>query len=117
MSNFQHLREEIAERLTAAGLTEVTLDPRGQAPMVLVDAPSSVTRTNAGATWDVTVPVRVIHPPPGNTEALTWLLDQLASALLAVGGDDARTTTYDLSDKAHPAYTFDVVETMVTPCP
>jgi hypothetical protein len=115
VNNFQHAREEIAEKLTAEGM-EVTLDPRGQPPMVLVDAPSLVARSNAGATWEVTIPVRIIHPPPGNTEALAWLLDQLASALSAVPGDDARSTTYSLNDKDHPAYSFDVVSTLLTPC-
>ena len=115
MNSFQALREEIAEKLTAGGL-EVTLDPRGQVPMVLVDAPSVVARSNAGATWDVTIPIRVIHPPPGNTEALAWLLDQLALALSAVEGQDARSTTYSLNDKEHPAYSFDVSTTMITPC-
>jgi hypothetical protein len=118
VSVFTEARNAIAATLTAAGVTGVSLDPRGQPPMVLVDAPSGVIPENTGTTWLLTIPVRLIYPPPGGTEALEWLLEALEPVLVALGPDEcsARAGTYSLNDKDHPAYHVEVTRQLITPC-
>jgi hypothetical protein len=116
VSVFDDVREEIKATLVAAGLTNVTLDPRGQPPMVLVDAPSLVETEHAGATWNVTVPVRLIHPPPGDAQSLSWLLAHLEPVLEALSATSARSGTYALNEKDHPAYTVTTDHQIVVPC-
>jgi hypothetical protein len=117
MSVFDDVREEIKATLETAGLTKVTLDPRGQPPMILVDAPSLVETEHAGATWTVTVPVRIIHPPPGDATALGWMLTQLEPVMLALGAASARSGTYALdNNKDQPAFTVTVDRQVIVPC-
>ena len=115
MNAFNTERETIAGKLTAAGALNVTLDPRSPPPCILVDAPS-VDRTQGVGGWACTIPVRLLAPAPGNTDALTWLLDQLEvvlgvypSALPAFPGTVTR------NDADLPAYTVPVAVTVPNP--
>jgi hypothetical protein len=118
MSSFSEARNAVAATLTAAGVTPVSLDPRGQPPFVLVDAPSSVAPQNAGSTWNLAIPVRIIAAPPGNAEALDWMLEQLETVLVALDPNDctARAGTYPVNDKDCPAYLVDVSRQIIVPC-
>lgn len=118
MSAFAEARNAVAATLTAGGVEHVSLDPRGQPPFVLVDAPSTVNPENGGMTWSLVIPVRIIASPPGNSEALDWMLTQLELALVALDPNDctARAGTYPLNDKDCPAYLAEVSRQIIVPC-
>ena len=92
--------------LTALGLTPVT-DPRNARPMsVFVELPT-VTAFNYNV-GDITLRLRVLAPPPGNSDAGDYLMtitDQILASSIAVtdmapgnvqvGGQDL--PTYDLT--------------------
>ena len=118
MDAFTQARAELKATLEAAGIDNVTLDPRLEPPGVLVDAPSSVEPANGGATWTLVIPVRLIAPPPGNADALDWLLATLEPVMVAIGIDEARARagTYSLNDKDCPAYSVEVSRVQIVPC-
>ena len=104
MSNLQAHRVTLAGKLYAAGLP-AQLDPRAVPPFVLVDAPTVNGGIGIGG-WSVEYPVRVVAPPPGNAEALVWLLEQTELILRTLGPAAADPGTYDADGKACPAYTL-----------
>jgi hypothetical protein len=84
---FQTEREAIAGKLTAAGVA-VTLDPRVEAPYVLVELPRVIGAAGIGA-WNGELTVRLAAPPPGDADAAAWLLDQLEPVMVALAGATA----------------------------
>lgn len=115
MNVFQAEREAIAGKLTAAGVTGVTLDPRAPLPCVLVDAPTVDTSQGVGG-WRVTVPISIIAAPPGGTDALAWLLDQLEPVLAAYpGAVPATPGTVIRNDVDCPAYTVPIATDIANP--
>jgi hypothetical protein len=112
---FDQVRAELAGKLTAADVAAVTVDPRAPIPCVLVDVPTVDVSAGVGG-WRVTVPVRIIAAPPGGTEALTWMLDQLEAVMvLWPGAVPAAPGTYPRNDQDCPAYTVPVVVDVTNP--
>ena len=84
----------IAGKLTAAGVENVTLDPRGSL-CVLVDLPEITGLEGVGG-WSATYTIKLIVAPPGDLDALGWLLDQLEPVLVTFPAP-AEPTTVDHS--------------------
>lgn len=115
MNVFQAEREAIAGKLTAAGVKPVTLDPRAPLPCVLVDVPSIDIGQGVGG-WRVTIPVKIIAAPPGGTDALAWLLDQLEPVLTTYpGAVPAAPGTIDRNGVDCPAYTVPIPANIANP--
>ena len=115
MNVFQAERESIAGKLTAAGVAAVTLDPRAPLPCVLVDVPSIDVAQGVGG-WRVTIPVRIIAAPPGGTDALGWMLDQLEPVLATYPvAVPAAPGTVNRNDVDCPAYTVPVAADITNP--
>lgn len=107
VSNLNDERAVIAGKLTAAGVSPVTLDPASSAPFVLVGPPRSDGAAVGIGGWAVRYPVVVAAAPPGDLAALAWQLDQLELVLRTLGpSDDWAPGTYDPAGKALPAYTI-----------
>lgn len=102
MSTFSNVRQARADLLTAAGLTDVTLDPAANVPMVLVDAITVRAAAGVGG-WTGELPVRIVVPGPGNADALAMLEDRLEVVLATLGGAPAVPETYGPTEL--PAYT------------
>jgi hypothetical protein len=86
--------DEIVSRLDAGttGL-HVTRDPGTlQPPCVLVDVPTITSATMRG--YQVTLPVRLIVPGPGNLKAAEQLLDLLPDLLNVLQEDNATPGSY-----------------------
>jgi hypothetical protein len=113
VNGFQTAREELAGKLTAAGVPAV-LDPRAAPPCVLVGPPTVTARQGIGG-WSTTIPVRIISAPPGDDAGLGWMLDQLEVVLLTLGGGTADVGTYDVAGKDCPAYTVPVPVDVANP--
>lgn len=106
-------RTALADRLGAAGLP-VTLDPRVQPPAVLVDVP--VGEATELRTWSYRHVVKLCAVPPGDADALTWLLDTLAVVLGVVGpGAEWRPGTVTVADKDLPAYIVEAPASIPNP--
>ena len=74
MSELGDARDVLAAKIAAAGL-RVSTDPRElNPPCVLVGAPNIIVRVGSCALEEV-VPVLVVAPPPGNADAVDWLLE------------------------------------------
>lgn len=104
MNTFDDVRQAMAGKLTAAGVA-VTLDPAAVAPFVLVGAPTVNGAAGVGG-WESSVPVVIAATPPGNADALAWLLDQLELVLRTLGAASAVPGTYDVGGKDLPAYSI-----------
>lgn len=100
MSVINDARLELVAKLAAAGIP-ATSDPAAVAPFVLVGPPVISKGAGIGG-WSVDYPVRVVHTPPGNADALEWQLDQVELVLRTLGPADAFPGTY--GDQALPAY-------------
>lgn len=105
MSTFHDVRAEVAGKLTAAGVPDVTLDPAANVPYVLVDA-ITVTGSAGYGGWTGTLPVRIVVPPPGNAAALAALEDRLELVLVALGGIPSDPGVIGPTEA--PAYTVSV---------
>jgi hypothetical protein len=114
VNTFQAERETLAGKLTAAGVPDVTLDPRAPLPCVLVDAPTVIAAAGR-AGWETQFPIQILSPPPGSGETLTDMLDRLEAVLRTVGGVPATPGTYPRGDDVVPAYTVTVTRTVANP--
>lgn len=114
MSVFADVAEDIAGKLTAAGVTGVTLDPRGQLPCVLVD----LARVTGGAGiggWTAVYEVKAIVPPPGDLDAVSWLYNQLELVLGVFPGSTAEPRQIERGDALAPGYVVDVTVPVPNP--
>lgn len=112
MYDFNGFRADLAGKLAATGL-HVTLDPRNVTPpMVVVGLPEITGRLTA-CSVAVTVDVTPVAPPPGNQDAIGWLLDALATILDATAWESASPSSFSLSPTQDlPAYTVAVSATV-----
>ena len=111
MSDIGDARETMAEKVAAAGLRAV-LDPRElNVPCVLIGTPTIITREGFCA-LEAVIPVLAVAPPPGNADAVDWLLETVET-LFGVLSDatQAVPTTVTVAAVEAPAYE---VETRVT---
>ena len=105
MTVFGDVRADMAAKLTAAGLTNVTLDPAALPPFVLVDLATVDTAQGVGA-WGATVPVKVVIPPPGDAAGAAALEAGLEVVLTTLGFARAVPGRYTTGDgKELPSYT------------
>ncbi len=111
---FDETREQIAGKLSAAGVANVTLDPRGQLPCVLVALPRVLGAEGIGG-WAVEFPIQLISPPPGDLDAAHWLLDQLEAVLGTYYGAPAEPTTIVRNDADCPAYIVTLLNSITSP--
>lgn len=114
MNVFEAEREDIAGKLAANGVANVTLDPRGQLPCVLVELPRVFGTEGVGG-WSVEFHIHIIASPPGDRDALTWLLDQLEAVLGAFYGAPAEPTTITRNDADCPAYVVRLMRSLTSP--
>ena len=94
-------RAQLAGKIAAGG-TVVTMDPRALPPCVLLGAPEFVRTVGVGG-WLINYPVHVIAAPPGNADALDWMLDTVEAVIAAAGFAPFTPGTY--GDTSNPAYT------------
>lgn len=102
MSAFGDVRADYAGKLTAAGLTAVTLDPAALPPFVLVDA-ITVDRAEGIGGWASRLPIRLVVPVPGDAAALAALETMLETVLVTLGAAPAVPDTYGPNEL--PSYT------------
>lgn len=93
--------------LSDAGLPVVTDARNAQPPCVIVDPPA-VSPVQSGYLVALSFPVTLVAPPPGNRDAVQWLLtaadDVLAAATVTGGGPGS----YTLGTVECPAYELTV---------
>ena len=95
MTAFGDNRAELAGKLAAAGVANVTLNPAANPPCTLIGGASSGGRPAAGiGAWPAVVPVRILVPPPGDAAALAALEAELELVLTTLGYTDYTLTTY-----------------------
>lgn len=114
MNVFQAEREAIAGKLTAAGVVNVTLDPGAQLPHVLVDLPR-VTGSEGIGGWSAEYRIQIAAPPPGDSAALAWMLDQLEPVLATLATAFAEPQTVTRFDVDVPAYVVAVTRSLSNP--
>ena len=114
MNVFEAEREAIAGKLTAGGVDYVTLDPRGEPPCVLVGLPRIVAGQGRGG-WTVEYAVSIIVPPPGDLDAVGWMLDQLEPLMLALPDATGEAVTVTRNDAELPAYIVYVSRSVPNP--
>jgi hypothetical protein len=107
-------REDVAGKLIAGGVANVTLDPRGQLPCVLVELPRVSGSEGVGG-WQVELHVHIIANPPGDLDALGWLLDQLELVLVTFPGAETEPTTITRNDADCPAYVVRLTRSITSP--
>lgn len=104
MSAFTDARTAIAGKLTAAGVDGVTLDPAALAPFVLVDLATLDRAAGVGA-WGVSIPVKIVVPPPGDAAAAAALESTLELVVRTLGFAPGAPGVYrGAGDKELPMY-------------
>ena len=89
--------------LDAAGLRAVD-DPRNvQPPCVLVDPPS-VIANQSQTLVQLQFPISVIAPPPGNRDAMMWMLDAVDDVIGALPISNGDPGSYNLGGTDLPSY-------------
>jgi hypothetical protein len=95
--------DAVSATITALGLKPVT-DPRNARPLtVFIELPVFTAFNNQTA--DVTIDLRVLGAPPGNSDSTTYILgvvDQLMDSTLAVVS--GRPTLAQIGSQDLPAY-------------
>lgn len=112
MSNLNAMREEIAGKLNAAGVS-ASLDPQCQVPVVLVAAPTVLGSEGVGG-WSVEFPIQILGTPPGDLPSLIWMLDTLEQVLVLFPGE-AGPRTIEHIGKETPAYVLTVTRSVTNP--
>lgn len=114
MNVFETDRQEVAAKLTAEGVANVTTDPRGQLPCVLVELPHVFGPQGVGG-WQVELHVHLIAPSPGDLDAVNWLLDQLEHVLVTYPGAPAEPTTITRNGSDCPAFVVRLARNVTSP--
>jgi hypothetical protein len=96
VSVFHDSRVDVAGKLTAAGITNVTLDPAALPPFVLVDMVTRGIAPEGVGAWRCEIPVRVVVPPPGDTHAVAALEDTLELVIRTLGFAPFNAEPYEL---------------------
>ncbi len=95
--------DDIKTAITAVGLVPVT-DPRNARPLsAFIEAPRFSSFNNNIA--DITIIVRVLAPPPGNDDALQYLMtkvDAMMGSDLAISAGEPSTAI--IGEQQLPAY-------------
>ena len=109
MNVFDDERTVIADKLAAAGVAYVTLDPRAGPPCVLVGLPTRGGQPAIGiGAWPCMFTIEIVGTPPGDADAVSWMLDQLETVLTVLPADDYAPSTVTRGDVELPAYVVTV---------
>jgi hypothetical protein len=95
----------VVAALQAEGLTVIT-DPRNVRPPCVLVEPPSITQNQNKTLAQLDFPITVLAPPPGNKDALNWLLDTADEIVGAVGPTTGSPTVYTIGNQDLPAYTL-----------
>lgn len=101
---FRSSISDIVAKLVAIGKVPI-IDPRNARPgTVFVELPTFDVFTNHIA--DTTITIRVLAPPPGNLDAMNWVLDQADEIMVnsGLGIISGRPTTAIIGTQELPAY-------------
>lgn len=106
-------RADLADKLEAAGI-KTTLDPRNVNPPITVIGLPVITEWNTACILSLDIEITPVAPPPGNLDAVTWLLDTVAQLLDLFPHALATPSSFDVTNQPNPlpAYTL-VVSTQV----
>lgn len=104
MNPFGDTRAELAGKLTAGGVAGVTLDPAALPPFVLVDAAVGDRDPQGVGAWPVSIPIKIVEPPPGDAACLDRLEQTLTLVFRALGRAPFNPYTYRAGDRELPAY-------------
>lgn len=105
MSVFSDVRDDIAGKLTAAGVPDVTTDAAANVPFVLVDVITVDGAAGYGG-WTGKLPIHIAVPPPGDATATAALEDRLELVLRTLGGAPAVPGVIGPTNQ--PAYTVTI---------
>ena len=104
------LRETLAGKIEAEGLT-VALDPRDvNPPCVLIGVPR-VVGVLTGCAVAVELSVEIVAPPPGNLDALEWMLEQVPTVMGATGAEGGSGASRRIADTELPVYQLNILTT------
>jgi hypothetical protein len=96
------IRADVAGKLTAAGVRNVTADPsKVQPPCVLVDLPTVLVDSPQAR---VEVRIRVIATPPGGAHSVRRLLEDVGAVVTELRCREARPERYEQGGLDCPAY-------------
>ena len=115
MNVFDTDREQVAGKLTAAGVANVTLDPRGQLPCVLVELPRKFDSSQGIGGWPLELQIHLIASPPGDVDAVAWLHDQLELVTVTFPDCEFDPTTVTRNDADCPAYIVRLARSVTSP--
>jgi hypothetical protein len=107
-ANLTDTYEAVIGQLEAAGLNVVTDSRNANPPCVIVDPPT-ISRGQSRTLVELTFPVYVVVPPPGNRDAVNALLtivDDVVGAVNVVAGNPS---TYQLGPADCPAFECSVI--------
>lgn len=109
MSTIADAITELVADLTAANLPVVS-DPRNlRPPAILVDAPS--VRALSLTTLEITVPVVIVAPPPGNADAmlaLVAMMDTVFALPIECTNMTASPGVYTIAGQELPCYSVTI---------
>ena len=106
MARINDARLRLVSALTAAGITVVS-DARNIRPGVVIIDPPDITRSTTNQ-LELSFPLNVVMPPPGNLDALIPLLDLMDKVIDATSATSATPTVYSTGGQELPAYTVTV---------
>lgn len=110
MSILLDAMDYVTTTLSDAGLNVVT-DPRNvQPPCVIIDPPSLVAISGNLVTTDIAI--TAVAPPPGNLDAVRWLLTAADTVVQAVLITNGQPGSYTIGTTDLPAYTLTARITM-----
>jgi len=96
----------VVAAIEAAGVT-VTTDPRNARPPMVIVEPPSVTANQNTLLAELTFPIIVAAPPPGNKDATAFLLDTVDDIIGAlIGPTVGAPTVYTIGNQDLPAYSL-----------
>jgi hypothetical protein len=103
MTVFSEAQTAVVDAITACGFRPVT-DPRNvSSRCVFVDLPTFTSFTTNVA--DITISIKIVAAPPGNTDASDWILSVLDTLLAAnLPIVDGRPVVWVLGTQELPAY-------------
>jgi hypothetical protein len=106
MGAINDARLRLVTTLTNAGITVVS-DSRNIRPGVVGIDPPEISRSTTNQ-LELSFPVNVVMPPPGNLDSLIPLLDLMDLVISATSATSATPTVYSAGGQELPAYTVTV---------
>lgn len=96
-------RQDLVGKIEAEGYS-VTDDPRNLTPpCVIVGLPRTITALGNCA-YQTEITVTVVAPPPGNADAVNWLLASVEQLMQLLNAERASATSHTVTQKRVPGY-------------